>query len=113
MSKKDFDNYYNQVEEQYLEMINNLKDFEELATYKIIEPERLDELKAIIQPIKQNYQRLSYIKFLLNKPNKQSKKKKYMKVNEKLIKELDKDSEKAVIEENEKSLLKVNKTINQ
>ena len=40
-------------------------------------PDRLEQFKQTLQPVKLNYQTLSWIKFLLNKPNKKQKQEKY------------------------------------
>lgn len=111
MAKKDFDRYYKEVENQYLEMIDNLKDFQEAAMNKLIEPERLQEIEANIVPIKQNYQRLNYVMYLLNKPTKKQKQAKYNKVNKKLIEQLKEHDEQSVLKENENSMENLRKTL--
>ena len=77
MSVKHIKEYYQQVCDQCNEMIQNLKDLEEYAQTNILEPEKIDKYKEVLQPIKDNYQTLSYIIFLLNQPNKKEKQKKY------------------------------------
>ena len=111
MAKKDFDRYYKEVENQYLEMLDNLKDFQEAAMNKLIEPERLQEIEANIAPIKQNYQRLSYVMYLLNKPTKKQKQAKYNKVNKKLIEKLKGHDEQSILKENENSIENLRKTL--
>ena len=41
MSVKDVKRYYDVITEQYFEMVDDLKDFEEAVSNNIIEPERL------------------------------------------------------------------------
>jgi len=89
MSKKDVDLYYKQVCDQYVQMIDEIKDFEKEAIKGLIEPERLDAIKENILPLKNNYQTLSWIMFLLNKPTKKEKKKSYEKRNELFLKNLE------------------------
>ncbi len=108
MSVKDIKNYYNQICEQRQEMINELKDFEEEAKNNLIEPERLDKIKESIQPLMDNYERWSYIMFLLNKPVKKKKHKVYEKSNNKFIRDLNiKNSIESTIEENNKVIDKI------
>jgi len=50
---------------------------EEEASKGLLDPDKLIQMKSYIEPIKINYQRISYIMYLLNKPVKKSKEKKY------------------------------------
>ena len=61
MSVKHVKEYFNQVADQYSEMLNELRDFEKEAEQGLIEPERLDIIKQNIQPLVNNYQTLSWI----------------------------------------------------
>lgn len=79
MSKKHVEEYFKVIADQYLEMIDLLKELEQQYETNIIEPERLDKIKESIIPLKTNYQRISYIMYLLNMPNKKEKQKKYIK----------------------------------
>ena len=45
MSVKHVKEYFNQVADQYSEMLNELRDFEKEAEQGLIEPERLDIIK--------------------------------------------------------------------
>lgn len=89
MSKKDVELYYDQVCDQYSQMRDEIKDFEVEAQKGLMEPERLDKIKESIQPLINNYQTLSWIMFLLNKPVKKCKHSKYANQNSKLLKSLD------------------------
>lgn len=79
MSKKHVEEYFKVIADQYSEMIDLLKELEQQYETNIIEPERLDKIKESIIPLKTNYQRISYIMYLLNMPNKKEKQKKYIK----------------------------------
>ena len=79
MSVKHVKDYYEQVAQQYQDMLTELKDFEDLAMNEMFDPERLEQIKESIQPLLRNYETLSYIMYLLNKPNRGSKAKKYEK----------------------------------
>ena len=87
MSKKDVDFYFNQICNDYHELMNTLHDMEEEASKGLLDPDKLIQMKEYIEPIKINWQRLSYIMFLLNKPCKKQKHKKYINQNKKLVKE--------------------------
>lgn len=101
MSVKHVKDYYNQICSQYHEMIEDIKDLEREAEQGLIEPERIDRLKDQVAPIKQNYERWSYMMFLLNQPNRKKKIKKYQQQNKKLLEHLEKNNSlEAVIEEN-------------
>lgn len=101
MSKRDVQKYYEQICEQRLEMLNNIKEFEEECQKGMIAPERVQQLQEMVQPFNQNYERISYIMFLLNQPIKQERKEKYKKKIEKLKENLQKEnSTEAVLEEN-------------
>ena len=85
MSKRDFDNYFEDVKKQYLEMVSTLEEMTELADKKMVAPEMLENVKTVVEPIKQNYMTLSYVMFLLNTPKKGKKLEKYKRQNRKLF----------------------------
>lgn len=101
MSVKHIQKYYSEICNQYHAMIEELHDFEKEAETGLFEPERLDMIKQSIQPLKDNYERWSYMMFLLHQPNKKEKQKKYQKQNQQLIATMKKsNSVDAIIEEN-------------
>ena len=77
MSVKHVIKYYNQICEDYHEMLEELREAEKEAQKNMIPPETLENLKSIVKPMKDNYERWSYMVFLLNQPNKKEKLKKY------------------------------------
>lgn len=77
MAIEDVKNYYNSVCEDYHELLQTLKDMEEEYNKNLVSPETLENLKKQIEPIKINYQTISYIIFLLNRPKKKAKIRKY------------------------------------
>lgn len=85
MSKRDFNAYYESVEKQYKEMMSTLEEVSQLANERMLPPETLDNVKKMVEPIKQNYMTLSYVMFLLNTPTKKDKKEKYKRQNRKLL----------------------------
>lgn len=105
MSKKHVDAYYKQICAQYMALKEEIKEFEKECSDGLVAPEKLDELKATIQPLMDNYQRISYIMYLFNLPNSKDKQKAYHRVSRKQLEKLDKKfSLESAIEEN-KSIL--------
>jgi hypothetical protein len=105
MSVKDVKLYYEEVCQQRQEMLNELKDFEKECEQGLIEPERLDKIKETIQPLLNNYQTLSYIMFLLNKPVKKEKQDKYLNKNKKLLNNIDKEfTKEGILNENQTTI---------
>lgn len=88
MSKKDFDREYNVIENQYLEMLKNLKDMEKEFADGLVSPDMLNQMKQVMEPLLVNYRMWSYVKFLLNKPAKKQKEEKYKNQNKKLMSQM-------------------------
>ena len=107
---RDVREYYDQVCEQYVQMQHELADFQKEVEEGIVEPERLDTIKQVIEPIKNNYMTLSWIMYLLNKPQRKSKDKAYRRQTKKLTSTLDKSFNKsAILRKNEEVLDKLGK----
>lgn len=105
MSVKAVRKYYDQICDQYQEMLQNIHDLEEEAAQGMVEPERIERLKDQVAPIKQNYERWSYMMFLLNQPERKSKQPRYKDQNRRLLRSLDpKNSLDSVVEENNEAL---------
>lgn len=85
MSKKDFDKEYAQVENQYLEMVENLKDMEKEMAEGLVNPDLFEQMKQTIEPLLVNYRMWNYVKFILDKPNRKQKEEKYKNQNKKLM----------------------------
>ena len=77
MAKRDVDNYFNQVTRDYSDMVEALRDMEEEASKNLVSPEQLESMKSQVETIKNNYLRISYIIYLLNRPNKKTKHERY------------------------------------
>ncbi len=105
MSVKAVRNYYNQICEQYQEMMENIHDLEAEAAQGMVEPERIERLKDQVAPIKQNYERWSYMMFLLNQPERKAKQPRYKDQNRRLLNSLSKNNSlESVLEENREAL---------
>ncbi len=98
----DVKQYYYDVLNQYLEMKEDIVDFEEALKDGYITEDRLEEVKKDIFIVKENLDRLSYIMHLLNLPKRKSKHNKYRGQNSKLENyfEENKATSKNVIDEN-------------
>lgn len=77
MARKDFDDYYNKVTAQFQQLNKVFEDMNHEVEQGMVEPERVEQLKLTIEPIKNSYHTLTYIKYLLDKPSRKSKHKRY------------------------------------
>lgn len=109
MAKKDVDKYFDQICKDYHELIETLHDMEEEVSKGLLDPDKLIQMKEYIEPIKINWQRISYIMYLLNMPARNSKKEKYKNQNKKLIQ--DKATLEDVSIENHNQIDKIKKEI--
>lgn len=110
MAYKHIKEYYDKICEQYLEMKDEIRDFEIEAQNNIMEPERLDMIKEQIKPLMDNYERWSYMMYLLNLPVKKSKQKSYQERNKKFISNLNKNNSlQNVLEENKQVIDKLHR----
>lgn len=74
MAKSHVIRYYLEVEYQYQEMLDTLKEVKELVKEGKISPEAFEQEAQSVERLKENYERISYIMFLLNQPKRKSKK---------------------------------------
>lgn len=97
MAVRHIKEYYEQVCDQYVLMNEELRDFQKEVENGLVEPERLENLKKMIEPLKNNYMTLSWVMYLLNQPNRDSKERAYQKRNKKFLDSLDKNFNKESI----------------
>ena len=108
MSKRHVDEYFRQVSDNYIEMVDALKELEEEAKTGLISPEKLENTKQLVEGIKTNYMRISYIMFLFNQPNKEKKVKKYQSQNKKKLESIPKEHTlNGVVKENKEIINKM------
>lgn len=74
MAKSHLIQYFLEVENEYMEIVSNLAEFRELAAEGKISNDDLMQLISEVEKAKENYTRIGYIMFLLNKPQRKSKK---------------------------------------
>lgn len=89
MAIKDVRHYYYNVLVQYLEEKQNLADFEDALKTGRITEEEMQEAVDTVSKLEENYHRLAYIMYLLDMPNRKSKKAIYTKQYKTVLKELE------------------------
>ena len=73
MAKSDVNLYFLQVQNEYFEMLENLKEFKDLAKEGKISQEEYEDMVKQVDLVRANYERIAYIIMLLNKPNRKDK----------------------------------------
>jgi len=106
MAVKDVREYYYKMQAQKLEMEADLADFEEALKNGFITEDQVQVARDELFPFQVNYDRLTYIMYLLELPNRDSKKAKHNKQNKKLLEELKNRNadEESVLNENKSAL---------
>ena len=106
MAVKDVKEYYFKLIAQKAELEADLADFEEALKNGFITEEQMQVAKDELVPYQINLDRLTYIMYLLELPNRKTKKAKFAKQNKKILDELGKRNadEQSVISENKSAL---------
>lgn len=91
MAKRHVDEYFNVVSNQYADMLAALREMEEESSKGLLDPDRIEQMKIIIEPLKTNFMRISYIMYLLNKPNRERKSRRYEEQNKRLLQKIGKE----------------------
>lgn len=106
MAVKDVKEYYFKLSAQKAELEADLADFEEALKNGFITEEQMQAAKDELVPYQINLDRLTYIMYLLELPNKKAKKAKFARQNKKILNELEKRNadEQSVISENKSAL---------
>lgn len=106
MAVKDVKEYYFKLIAQKAELEADLADFEEALKNGFITEEQMQAAKDELVPYQINLDRLTYIMYLLELPNRKAKKAKFAKQNKKILDELGKRNadEQSVISENKSAL---------
>ena len=89
MAIKDVKQYFYSMLSQYLEEKQNLADFEAALKEGLITEEQMQEALDTVAGLETNYHRLVYIMYLLDMPNRGSKKAAYVKQYKNILKELE------------------------
>ena len=85
MAVKDVKEYYYKMLAQYLEMKNDLADFEEALKDGFITEDQMQAAIEEVNALQLNYDRLTYIMYLLELPNRKSKHARHNKANKKVV----------------------------
>ena len=106
MAIKHVREYYERMVSDYVEMKRVLEEMEKLSGEKAsVAINNIEQIREQVKVLEANYNRLSYIMFLLNQPNKEKKKSKYFKQEKKKLDKIPiNDRKEAVIDENTKVL---------
>lgn len=88
MAKKDVQVYFYTMLAQYIEEKQNLADFEEALKEGHITQEQMQEALENVASLEANYHRLAYIMYLLDMPNRSTKKAGYIKQHKPILEEL-------------------------
>ncbi len=87
MAIRDVRDYFYTMLAQYLEEKQNLADFEEALKDGLITEEQLHDAIATVANLEENYHRLAYIMYLLNMPNRATKKPLYIRQHKPILAE--------------------------
>ena len=112
MARKHFEEYLSTITAQYRDLQETLAEMSKEVDEGMIEPERIEQLKATIAPVKNSFDTLLYIKYLLDKPVKPAKHKKYDRTNQKVINSTLHVSKATVVENNNKVIASLTNCIN-
>ena len=111
MAKKHVMNYYYTVQNQYLKMKNMLDLFEKQVKEGKGSLETLDAVKETTGRLKENFDRIAYIMYLLNTPAKKKKSSRYDKQNKELKDYLETSDLNHIKDENENVLVQLSEMI--
>ena len=78
MAKRHVVLYYLQIENQYKEELENLKELQELVLDGKVEEWQVEQCKESVEKLKNTYETIASIIFELNRPNTNSKEDKYL-----------------------------------
>ena len=106
MAARDVKDYYFKLIAQKAELEADLADFEEALKNGFITEEQMQAAKDELIPYQINLDRLTYIVYLLELPNRKTKKAKFAKQTKKILNELERRNadEQSVISENKSAL---------
>ena len=105
MAVKHVKEYYNKIADQYVEMLDNLKEMQKAYELGQVSQEQFENLKKIVEPLKSNYERISWIMYLLAIPQRDKKVKKWKKQDYMRVSEIpEENSLDATFDENSKAL---------
>lgn len=106
MAVRDIKNYYYTMLDQYCQEKENLADYEQAFKEGYITEDQLSEAKDYFAKLEENFERVKYIIFLLDAPNRKAKQPKYNKQHAKELAEFEaKNATLAQVEAENKQLM--------
>lgn len=78
MAKRDVVKYFKDQQEMYLDMVESAKAVDEAFKAGRFEESAANAIKEQINVMRQNYERIAYIMYLLNMPIKEANKEEYI-----------------------------------
>lgn len=115
MARRHLVQYFVELESNYAQMLEDVNELEKSYKSGNMDYERYaqlrDALTPEIEPLKEEYERLSYIMFLLNIPNRVKKEDRYKKENSTYFAYLDKFSKEKIVDESSDFLAKFKKSV--
>lgn len=112
MARRDVVNYYISVQNQYFEMLDDIKDFDEALKLGKFTQEQYEQALTLVEKVRDNYNMWSYMILLLNEPSKKKKKANFKRQNAKVYDYLANSGSCYIKEENEDVLKKLKELIN-
>lgn len=108
MAVKDIVDYYNKVTSHYIEMKEVLKELESNIPEDKIENanNNISMIRKDVEQLASNYRRISYIMYLLNKPTKKEKHKRYEQSETKRLSEISEENSLEGIVKEDNDILK-------
>lgn len=103
MAKKHVEEYYDKISNDYIEMVHTLEELQESGAPQA----NIDQIEQLVNNIKENFQRWSYMMFLLNMPVRKEKQPRYVQQNQKLLKMVNNNSVEVELQENKAALNKL------
>ncbi len=68
LAKADLYRYFRTIEDQYFQMCDEIQEFDKEYAQGLVDSTTMESAKAMLQPLKENYERISYCLWLLNIP---------------------------------------------
>ena len=106
MSVKHVREYYERMVSDYVEMKNILEEMEKMSESNAsVALQNIDNIREQVKVLEANYKRLAYVIFLLNQPNKESKKQRYVNSEKKKLSNISEIHRKEAVEKENKQVL--------
>ena len=114
MARKHFEEYYGKIKKQYFQLLETLKEADELVTKNMADPQVLENLTTVLQPVKNSYLSLAYVEYLLNLPKNKNVQKRNERQFKAMLSKIDPSkTAEGVMASNEKVISEVHKVIDE